>query len=217
MLKEELEVLETEIRKRVEPECHRKISKIRERILNLWRSGVIKSNHSIIEFVLGCYLISKGYDVEVEVGLSDGLVCDIYASNSGRVLVVEVETGFVPPEHALDPVNYRFARELSKIARYSKYADEFGIAVPPYHILQIPSIILKPAPKRTIEECKRLKTLLDLYYKNPPISIEDLKKARLDVIYVVTVDESSVIEFRPVDYIKMTMPLIKMMNNDMKL
>ena len=212
MLNEELELLETELRKRIAPEYHTKISRIRKRILDLWREGLIKSNHSVMEFILSCYLISKGYEVEVEVGLLDGLVCDIYASNNGKVLVVEVETGFVPPEHALDPVNYRLARELSKIARYSKFADEFGIAIPPYHMLQIPPILLKPSYERSTEECKKLKVLLDLYYKNPPISLEDLKQAKLDVIYVVTVDENVVLEFDPIDYVKMTMPLMRVVN-----
>ncbi len=52
--------------------------------------------------------------------MTDILVCDIFAKKGGNTLI-EIETGFTPPEHAMDTIDYFSARIMSKIARYSQH------------------------------------------------------------------------------------------------
>ena len=198
--------LETVTRKatsRYGVEVVEKASEVRERLLSLWEKKLIKSNHSIMEYVVSLYLISKGYDVHVEYPLGEDLVCDIYAVGGGRSLIVEIETGFVPPSNASDPISYRLAREVSKIVRYSPYADRFALATPPFHILQIPRIFLDSPTERGEKELAELKGLLDMYYREPPLSIEDLKKAKIDYVLIVNVDSVSVFQYPIESYYSM--------------
>lgn len=96
----------------------------------------MKINHPIMELICAKYLMSNGYEVERQ--LNDILTCDVYAVRGSESLIVEVKRGFVPPEHALEPVAYNGARVASKVARYSRYADKFGLGAPPYYIMQTP-------------------------------------------------------------------------------
>ena len=66
-------------------------------------------------------LISRYYKVEVEKDVSEILVCDIFAKKGDGSTIIEIETGFTPPEHAMDTIDYFTARIISKIARYSQY------------------------------------------------------------------------------------------------
>jgi len=172
------------------------------KLLDLWEKRSIKSNHSIMEYVLALYLTDRGYDVVLEYPLRNGLICDIYASNKGRILIVEIETGFVPPANSIDPISYRRAREISKISRYSLHSDIFALATPPFHILQIPAIFLKPPEEREVDELIELKKFLDGYYKNPPVGLEELRTAKLDCIFIINVDDLSVEEYKTEDYVK---------------
>ena len=45
----------------------------------------------------------------------------LFGKKGDGTAIIEIETGFTPPEHALDTVDYYAARIVSKIARYSKY------------------------------------------------------------------------------------------------
>ena len=56
--------------------------------------------------------------------ISDILVCDLFGKKGEGTAIIEIETGFTPPEHALDTVDYYTARIVSKIARYSKYCGK---------------------------------------------------------------------------------------------
>ena len=56
------------------------------------------------------------------------LVCDIYAKKGGGNTIVEIETGFTPPDHAMDTIDYFSARIMSKIARYSNHCSKFSLA-----------------------------------------------------------------------------------------
>jgi hypothetical protein len=71
-----------------------------------------------------------------------------------ETLVVEVETGFVPPEAALAPIRYRQARIAAKIARYSGHSQRFALATPGYHVLQVPEVLLQPPDERKKKELK---------------------------------------------------------------
>ena len=167
-----------------------------DKLIRLHETKLVKINHSVMELVVAKYMLMKGYKVDVEHPLEEGLVCDVYCSNEREIVIIEIETGFVPPENALDPVTYRTVRVVSKIARYSLHADRFGLATPIYHLLQIPLILLISPKERQlhVDELKELKVLCDRYYKHPPIGAEDLKRCKLDFVLLVNVDRCSVIE-----------------------
>ncbi|RLE63970.1 MAG: hypothetical protein DRJ38_06360 [Thermoprotei archaeon] len=177
-----------------------KLEKVAWKLTNMYEKGLVKSNHSVMELVLACHLIKKGYNVDVEYDFGGGLICDIYAERDGESLAVEVETGFVPPENSKDPVAYRAAREISKVVRYSRHVDFFALATPPYHILQLPDIFFLPPGKRGYWGLKAIKNFLDKYYKRPPIEVDELIAAKLNYVYVVVVDELLVLEYKAGEY-----------------
>jgi len=117
-------------------------------------------------------------------------------------LIVEVETGFVPPDHALDPATYCKARIASKITRYGNHSDKFALGVPPYYILQIPPALTRPPRDRKSEELREIKSRCDLYYKNPPVSFDEIRNAHLHTIYVIDMDEVTVQEVDPSIYVE---------------
>jgi hypothetical protein len=155
-----------------------------------------------MELVCAKQLILKGYDVDVEHPLEGGLTCDLYGMKGHGTLIVEVETGFVPPEHALDPAAYCKARIASKITRYGNHSEKFALGVPPYYILQIPPALTKPPRDREFEELREIKSRCDLYYKNPAVSLDEIRNARLHTIYVIDVDKVAVREIDPSAYVE---------------
>ncbi|MEN3047805.1 MAG: hypothetical protein ABDH63_03380 [Candidatus Caldarchaeales archaeon] len=171
-----------------------------EKLIDLNSKGVVKINHSVMEMVCAAYLASKGYEVDVEHPLEEPLVCDVYGRKGDGTLIVEIETGFTPPEHALDPLTYLRARIVSKVARYSAYADRFALATPRYNVLEIHRAIVKPPSKRAQDELEEMRALCDLYYSRPPVSMEELRNARLHSVMIIEVDSVSVHEFDPVEY-----------------
>ena len=96
---------------------------VKNRLIELYMRNLVKINHSAMELVCAKHLIRYGYKVDVEKQLTDILICDVYAEKGEGAAIVEIETGFIPPEHALDPLSYYIARIASKIARYSKHAN----------------------------------------------------------------------------------------------
>ena len=134
----------------------------------------------------------------------EGLTCDLCGVKGYGTLIVEIETGFVPPEHALDPSVYNKARIASKITRYSNYSNKFGLGVPPYYIIQIPPALSKPPKRRSQEELRGIKRLCDLYYRKPPVSLNEIRNARLHAIYIIDVDKGTVQEMDPDTYIENT-------------
>jgi len=185
----------------------REIRRLGESLISLHRKNLVKINHSVMELVCAKYLILDGYYVEVE-RLLDGLSCDIYAQKGLGALIVEVETGFIPPEHALYPLTYLRARIASKITRYSGYAEKFGLAVPPYYAMLIPPILVEPPRARKKEDIESIKALCDLYYSNPPVSLEEIKNARIHAIYILDVEKGIVEETDPSTYVDMVRPML---------
>ncbi len=61
---------------------------------------------------------------------------------------------------------------------------------------------MKPPRARTKEDLKYLKTLCDLYYKNPPVTPEEIRNARIHTIYIIDVDGTAVREVDPVTYLE---------------
>ncbi|GAY26424.1 conserved protein of unknown function [Desulfurococcaceae archaeon AG1] len=169
--------------------------------LNKRRS--ISVNHSVMEILVAAHLLEEGYeDVDVESPLG-GLVADVVATKNGSKTIVEIETGFTPAEHSVDPVEYLRARIIGKAARYSAHSDKFVLAFPIYYLPPIPPALLKNPSERSVEEVKQLSDIINAYYKNPPLSIEDIMKARLDHIYILHVDRGKVFEIDPKGFLEL--------------
>jgi hypothetical protein len=167
---------------------------VRFRLIELYKRNIVKINHSAMELVCARHLIKYGYAVDVERQLNEILICDLYATKGEGEAIVEIETGFIPPEHALDPLSYYSARVASKIARYSKFANQFVLATTPVSVLPIPKIFSRPPRDRSKEDMKKVKELCDRYYRNPPVSFGEILNSHLHIIYVINVDKGSVKE-----------------------
>ena len=197
----DLEILVRKLNMDTNKEAQKKLNVLKDNLIRLHEENVVKINHSVMELVCAKHLILKGYEVDIERPV-DGLICDLYGVKGLGSHIVEIETGFIPPSHALDPTNYRKSRIASKIIRYGNHSDKFALGVPPYYLLQIPDILVKPPRDRTKEDLKYLKTLCDLYYKNPPVSLDEIRNARIHTIYIIDVDGTSKMEVDPVTYLE---------------
>jgi len=195
----DVDTVVSKILNKIDPSYHPKIHVLRDNLERMHRQNRVKINHSVMELVCAAHLIEAGFNVQLETAVN-GISTDVYAEKGLGSLMVEAETGFVPPENALDPLVYLRARAASKITRYSGYASKFVLATPPYYVLQIPPSLTKPPRFRTEEEIASVKRLCDLYYSNPPVSIEEIRNARLHAIYVVNVDNVSVREWEVNEY-----------------
>jgi hypothetical protein len=178
-----------------------KMNFVKNRLINLYQRNLIKINHSAMELVCANHLIHFGYRVDVEKQLTDILVCDVYAEKGDGAVIVEIETGFIPPEHALDPLAYYSARIASKVARYSKYSNQFVLATPPVSVLPIPGMFRRPPRDRRPSEIKDVKQLCDRYYRNPPVTEDEILNARLHIIYVINIDVGKVVEMDVESYL----------------
>ena len=157
-----------------------------------------------MELICASNLISRYYKVEVEKTISDILVCDIFARKGDGTTIIEIETGFTPPQHAMDTVDYFTARIISKIARYSKHCSKFSLATPVIGLLPIPKIFLLPPSARSNEEVHKIKDLCDRYYKNPPIEFEDILNAHIHSVYLINIDKGFAKELDPNGYVDLT-------------
>ncbi|MGF3521763.1 MAG: hypothetical protein ACQXXJ_01535 [Candidatus Bathyarchaeia archaeon] len=179
-----------------------KLNSLRDALLQLHRENVVKINHSVMELVCAKYLILKDYTVKLEQKLSDILTCDLYATKGYGNLIVEIETGYIPPEHAMDPLTYTYARLASKIIRYSCFSGKFAIGIPPHYVLPLPRVLTLPPKKRTPQAVEEIKNLCDWYYQNPPVTEEGIKNARIHEIYIIDVDRTMVQAMDPTTYMK---------------
>jgi hypothetical protein len=197
---EDLNLLLSKLTPGTSEDSAKKLTQLRNHLVQLHKENIVKINHSVMELVCAKQLVEKGYEVRIEHPLDGGITCDLYATKGEGSLIVEIETGFVPPEHALDPQNYIAARIASKIIRYSHQAGKFALGMPPHYILQFPAIFTRPPRTRKTEDLKEIKALCDSYYQNPPVTLEEIKSARLHVIYIVDVDAGATREVEPEAY-----------------
>ena len=197
----DIEILLLKLTEDVDKDTKAKLDVLKNKLIQMHEENVVKINHSVMELVCAKHLILRGYEIDIERPVN-GLICDLYGVKGLGSCIVEIETGFIPPSHALDPANYRKSRIASKIIRYGNHSEKFALGVPPYYMLQIPGILVKPPRARTNEDLKYLKTLCDKYYKNPPVSLDEIKNARLHIIYIIDVDEAVVREIDPVTYLE---------------
>jgi hypothetical protein len=186
-----------------------KLNYVRQQLIGMYKKNLVKINHSILELICASTLISRGYAVEVEKDVTDILVCDIFAKKGGGDTIIEIETGFTPPEHAMDTIDYFSARIMSKIARYSQHCSKFSLATPVVGILPISKIFLLPPNARKKEDVQKIKDLCDRYYKNPPIRFDDILNAHLHSIYLINIDKGFAKELDPQGYVDLTDSLLE--------
>ena len=177
-------------------------------LIEMYKKNLVKINHSVLEIICASSLIARGYSIEVEKSVSDILVCDIYAKKGGGYTIIEIETGFTPPEHAMDTLDYFTARLVSKIARYSQHCSKFSLATPAIDVLPIPKIFLLPPNARKKNDVDNVKKLCDRYYKNPSIKYDDILNAHLHSIYLINIDGGFSKEIDPQGYIDLTKDLL---------
>ncbi len=199
---QDLTVLLSRLITDTEKEIETKLIVLKDWLLKLQKENVVKINHSVMELVCAKYLIQKGYEVQLEYPLNELLTCDLYSTKGLGNLIVEVETGFIPPENALAPLTYTSARLASKIIRYSSFAGKFALGVPPHYILPFPGALAKPPRNRADWEILQIKHLCDAYYQKPAVTLEEIKNARIHEIYIIDVDHSKVQEIDPETYLK---------------
>jgi len=186
-----------------------RLNYVRQRLIEMYQKNLVKINHSVLELICATNLIARGYSVEVEKEVSDILVCDLFAKKGDGSTIIEIETGFTPPEHALDTIDYFTARIMSKIARYSQFCSKFSLATPVIGLIPVPKIFLLPPHAREQEEIQKVKGICDRFYKNPPIELDDILNARLHSIYLINIDKGFAKELDPQGYVELTGQLLK--------
>ena len=201
--------------KNLSPDLMPKLNSVRQNLIESYKKNLVKINHSVLELICAAELISHGFTVDVEKSMSEILVCDLFGKKGDDSSIIEIETGFTPPEHALDTVDYYAARIISKIARYSKYCGKFSLATPVVNILPISEIFLLPPNARNIDDVKKLKKLCDRFYKNPKINLEDIQNAHIHSVYLINTDKGFAKELDPELYLQMTKQLMKQSEIDL--
>ena len=186
-----------------------KLNYVGQQLIGMYKKNLVKINHSILELICASNLISRGFTVDVEKDVSDILVCDIFAKKGGGNNIIEIETGFTPPEHAMDTIDYFSARIMSKIARYSQHCSKFSLATPAVGLLPISKIFLLPPNARKKEDVQKIKDLCDRYYQNPPIEYDDILNAHLHSIYLINIDKGFAKELDPQGYVDLTNDLLE--------
>jgi len=199
---EDLSVLLSRLMSGMEDEGRTKLARLKDDLVNLQKANVVKINHSVMELVCAKYLVQRDYDVLVEHQLNEILTCDLFGTKGLGNLIVEIETGYIPPEHAMDPLTYTFTRLASKIIRYSSFAGKFAIGVPPHYVLPFPKALTLAPRLRTASDVEQIKALCDWYYQKPPVTEEEIRNARIHEIYVIDVDRVRVQEMDPQSYMK---------------
>ena len=197
------------------PELTPKLNFVRQTLIEFYKKNLVKINHSILELICAAELISHGFSVDVEKSVSNILVCDLFGKKGDATTIIEIETGFTPPEHALDTVDYYVARIVSKIARYSKCCGKFSLATPVVNILPISDIFLLPPNVRKPEDVMKLKKLCDRFYKNPQIKVEDIQNAHIHSIYLINTDKGFAKEMVPEMYLQITKQLMSQSEIDL--
>lgn len=222
---QDLDSLLNQIRPTSNAEVVDQLTRIRDRLVELNKKRLVKINHSVMQVLCARHLIEQGYHVGCEHPLVGGqLIADLFAVRDREpelehdienvmiserlglpvekeALVVEIETGYVPPKAALYPTRYRQTRNAAKIARYCRYSHRFALATPNYHVLQIPEILIKPPELRDMDEIRQMKKECDLFYKSPPIPLDAFTMSEIDHIYVINVDHARVTQISPHEYL----------------
>ena len=190
------------------PEVRSEVVGIADILVKLYRKNLVKINHSALELVCARSLVKQGYDVKVEQRIDSSLVCDVVGMRGDGPLIVEIETGFIPPQEALEPSAYARSRIASKIGRYSRFAGKFALGTTPTYLLDLPEFFVKPPRARSLAEAEKIKALTDVRYNKPPISLEELIRARVHTVFVIDVDTGTTQEVDPETYVSTASALL---------
>ena len=68
----------------------------------------------------------------------------------------------------------------------------------------LPQLFLKPPKDRKIDEVQKIKNLVDRFYKNPPIELDDILNAHLHSIYLINIDKGFAKQVDPQGYLELT-------------
>jgi hypothetical protein len=63
-------------------------------------------------------------------------------------------------------------------------------------------VFFVPPRERKPEDLWAIKSLCDLYYVNPPVTVKEVKDARIHAVYIIDVDEAAVREIEPETYVR---------------
>jgi hypothetical protein len=150
-------------------------------------------DHAKMQILCADYLRKKGYKVELEKEIGEGLRCDLFAEKDGETLIVEIEANKSEKNDKRDKI-----RKISKIVRYSKYASKFILGIPYEKKLKLPKEFLEqlfqPPSKRDEEQLKKIKEEVDSMYTKPKIPLEEFKSSKLDLVYLINIEKREIKE-----------------------
>jgi hypothetical protein len=62
--------------------------------------------------------------------------------------------------------------------------------------------LAKPPRNRSEQEIEQIKNLCDAFYQKPPVTLEEIRNARIQEIYIIDVDRARVQAIDPEAYLK---------------
>jgi len=75
-------------------------------------------------------------------------------------------------------------------------------------VLPIPKLFLESPHARDKDKVSEIKSFCDVYYKNPPIPIDDILNGRLHSVYLINIDKNFAKELDPCSYLDLTEKLL---------
>jgi hypothetical protein len=106
------------------------------------RLSRISRFHAALQLIVARRLSEMGFKSAVEYKIDDVHVADVYAYRDGESIIVEVETGYLPPMFISRAEDYIEAKVAVKAIKYSCAADKFYIAMPSYLRLPMPQALM---------------------------------------------------------------------------
>jgi len=125
--------------------------------------GAIAGYHALLQFIVAMDLYSRGFDVSVEEPVDGGFKADVYAEGPQGSVIVEIETGYVPPDKVRVLEEFLEAKVAFKAVAYSPYADLFIVAAPSHVRLLVAPELLKPVEDRDILDVMVIRDLASRY------------------------------------------------------
>jgi len=132
--------------------------------LEVSRGGIARY-HAMLQFLVALDLHRRGFDVSVEEPVDGGFKADVYAESPMGRVIVEVETGYVPPDRMYELEGFLEAKIAFKAVAYSAYTDLFIVATPSHMSLSIPGELLKPIESRDVRDVIAIRELALRYDK----------------------------------------------------
>ena len=112
--------------------------------------------HATVQRIVASWLRGMGFNAMLEHCVDGVHYADVYAVDGNTSIIVEVETGYVPPMFIGSAEEYMLARAIVKTVKYACLADEFYIATPSYFRPPIPDVIVRPVDEQAVEAASGL-------------------------------------------------------------